>query len=91
MPDNLGSLHERYPLLYALNYVFRWTASKVGALLSVIFATWPSMYDPIKYLLNVEDPQKADELTERWYKAKLKELQFVGLTVSVSSVPLRKG
>ncbi|MCJ1235150.1 hypothetical protein MMC14_003116 [Varicellaria rhodocarpa] len=50
-----------------------------------MFATWPSMYDPVKSLLNAPDETEAEKLTERWMKAKLKELNYVGLTAALIS------
>ena len=52
-------------------------------MLVIVFAPWPSMHDPIKLLLNAQDRELADRLTEKWTVAKLSELQYVGLTVRV--------
>jgi hypothetical protein len=46
-----------------------------------IYAPDPSTYDPIKLLLNEEDPDKRDELTTTWKDNKLSELSFVGVVV----------
>jgi hypothetical protein len=46
-----------------------------------IYAPAPSTYDPIKILLNTEDPDKKDELTTKWKDNKLSELSFVGVVV----------
>ena len=43
-----------------------------------------STYDPIEMLLNAEDPEERDELTERWRDNRLAELSFVGVVVSTS-------
>lgn len=72
---------KRHPCLYGLSWVFIWSASMLGKFLSIIFATWPSMHDPINHLLNAADPEEADKLTEKWTDGKLKELQYVGTTV----------
>lgn len=80
-----------HPYLFALTRTFIWFYAKIREALSIIFATWPSMHDPIKYLLNVADVQEADILTEKWTKAKLKELQYVGLSVRRRSLPIAIG
>ena len=66
---------------FGLRYVFTWPAMTVRQSLTIVFAPWPSMHDPIVVLLNVADQIEADGLTEKWTKGKLKELQYVGLTV----------
>ena len=39
---------------------------------------------PIYKLLNAEEEEERDELTERWKSNKLQELNFVGIVVSHS-------
>ena len=39
------------------------------------------MHDPISNLLNAADAEEADRLTEKWTDAKLKELNYVGISV----------
>ena len=70
-----------HPYLYLFSWLSLWVYAQIRNAFSVVFATWPSMHDPIKSLLNVPDTEEADDLTDRWTKAKLKELEFVGLTV----------
>ncbi|KAF1914821.1 hypothetical protein BDU57DRAFT_589003 [Ampelomyces quisqualis] len=48
-----------------------------------IYAPDPSTYDPIKILLNVEDSDEKDELTQRWKDNKLSELNFVGVVAAL--------
>lgn len=50
-------------------------------ILVVVFAPWPSMQNPVDHLLNISDTEEADKLTEKWTRGKLKELQYVGLSV----------
>jgi len=50
-----------------------------------IYAPNPSTYDPIKIILNTEDEELRDTLTERWRDNKLSELNFVGIVVRTSS------
>lgn len=66
-------------------------ARALRRLLSIVFATWPSMHDPVNYLLNASTDIEADKLTEKWTDGKLKELEYVGLTVRMrrcSELPL---
>ena len=77
----LRQLRDAHPYLFTLSQVFFYFHDQIRNVLSVVFATWPSMHDPIKFLLNVSDEHEADELTEKWTDAKLKELQYVGLSV----------
>lgn len=49
------------------------------------------MHDPVNYLLNASTDIEADKLTEKWTDGKLKELEYVGLTVRMrrcSELPL---
>ena len=62
--------------------VVTWLIAKTREILAVVFATWPSMHDPISDLLNTADAEEADKLTEKWTDAKLKELNYVGISVS---------
>ena len=81
----------RYPYLFCLSWVIRWSAAELRKILAVIFAPWPSMHDPIKYLLNAADKEEADKLTDKWTDGKLKELQYVGLSVrmfNLESTPI---
>jgi hypothetical protein len=59
--------------------------SKVSHLLHFlgggIYAADSSTYDPIEILLNVEDKDERDRLTERWATHKLDELSFIGTVV----------
>lgn len=71
-------------MVEALSYLLRpitWLIAKTRETLAVIFATWPSMHDPISDLLNAADAEEADRLTEKWTDAKLKELNYVGISV----------
>ena len=70
----------RFPLV-RLSSIYIWPAEGLRAGLSVIFAQWPSMHNPVDLLLNAADTEEADRLTEKWTKGKLKELQYVGLSV----------
>ena len=72
---------KKHPHLHALCWPIIFTYREMAGALSVAFAQWPSMHDPVKYLLNASDAQEADKLTERWVEAKLRELNYVGLTV----------
>ena len=67
--------------LLSPGWVINWLIAKTRATLVVIFATWPSMHDPISNLLNAADAEEADKLTEKWTDAKLKELNYVGISV----------
>ncbi|KAK4209373.1 hypothetical protein QBC37DRAFT_324064, partial [Rhypophila decipiens] len=46
----------------------------------IIFAPWPSTYEPIKSLLNAPTAAEKDLLTATWRDRKLAELSFVGIT-----------
>lgn len=61
-------------------YSTYWMYAKVCQGVSIAFAPWPSMHDPIKSLLNA-DGREADDLTLKWKDAKLQELNYVGITV----------
>ena len=61
-----------------------WLIAKTRETLAVVFATWPSMHDPISHLLNAADAEEADRLTEKWTDAKLKELNYVGISVRIT-------
>jgi hypothetical protein len=50
-----------------------------------IYAPDASTYDPIETLLNTEDPEERDRLTERWRDNRLAELSFIGVVVSASN------
>ena len=76
------TLHQQRPTTWHCVKAAYWPYAKIRQWISIMFATWPSMYDPVKSLLNAPDEGEADKLTERWMKAKLKELNYVGLTVS---------
>ena len=78
-----------HPHLFAVARIYRWFYAKVRKGFTVVFATWSSMQNPIDYLLNVRDAREADKLTEKWTKGKLKELQFVGLSVSHTVIQLQ--
>ena len=57
----------------------------IGRLLQIIFAPWPSTYEPVKALLNASSEYEQDRFTAEWRDRKLAELTFVGLTVSFPS------
>ena len=57
------------------------STSLVHALMLSLF-NLKSTYVPIYRLLNTEDEEERDELTERWKDNKLQELNFVGIVVS---------
>lgn len=48
----------------------------------IVFAPWPSTYEPVKSLLNAPSEAEKDQLTATWRDKKLGELSFVGITVS---------
>lgn len=73
----LSQWRRGHPYLFSLGWVF----ILFHKVLTVVFATWPSMHDPINSLLNATDVEEADKLTEKWTDAKLKELNYVGLSV----------
>ena len=78
---HLPTWRRQHPYLFALFWVFIFAAARLRRSLSVIFAPWPSMHDPISHLLNIAEAEEADKLTEKWTDGKLKELQYVGLSV----------
>ena len=43
----------RHPHSFELSWLFIWLYRKIHRAVVIIFAPWPSMHDPIKYLLNV--------------------------------------
>ena len=71
----------RHVYLFRLAWVFVWLATLPRKVFTIVFATWPSMHDPIKDLLNAAEMAEADRLTDKWTDGKLKELQYVGLSV----------
>ncbi|ORY16913.1 hypothetical protein BCR34DRAFT_635325 [Clohesyomyces aquaticus] len=44
-----------------------------------IYAPDASVFDPIEFLLNVQEPSEQDRLTEKWRDNRLSELSFVGI------------
>ncbi|KAH7116099.1 hypothetical protein B0J11DRAFT_571835 [Dendryphion nanum] len=48
-----------------------------------IFAPDASTYDPIEILLNEQDGEERDRLTERWRDNRLSELSFVGVVAAL--------
>ena len=46
-----------------------------------VYAPGSSTHDPIEILLNTEDPDERDRLTEQWRDNRLNELSFVGVVV----------
>lgn len=50
-----------------------------------VYAPGASTHDPIEILLNTEDPEERDRLTENWRDNRLNELSFVGVVVGLSS------
>lgn len=79
--DRLMPWRERHPYLYYPSWVFIWLVRVFRQTLTVIFATWPSMHDPVSQLLNAANEAEADKLTEKWTQGKLQELNYVGLSV----------
>lgn len=77
----LWRLRQDHPFLFWCYCPFVYVYQKIYRAFVVIFAPWPSMHDPIKSLLNEQDRELADRLTEKWTHAKLGELQYVGITV----------
>lgn len=75
--SRISQWRKGHPYLFSLGWAFILFHKS----LTVIFATWPSMHDPINNLLNAIDVEEADKLTEKWTDAKLKELNYVGLSV----------
>lgn len=90
VPDqgHLVLFRSSHRYLYNLRWIFRWSAAMLGEIWTIIFATWPSMRDPVSHLLNATDARDADSLTEKWTKGKLKELQYVGLSVREWTISL---
>ena len=56
-------------------------ARSAARFLQIVFAPWPSTYEPIKSLLNAPTEAEKDLLTAAWRDRKLAELSFVGITV----------
>jgi hypothetical protein len=54
-----------------------------------IYLPDPSTYDPIEILINTEDRNDRNRLTERWRDNKLSELNFVGVVVRIGHDVLR--
>ncbi|KAF2197399.1 hypothetical protein GQ43DRAFT_381101 [Delitschia confertaspora ATCC 74209] len=48
-----------------------------------IYALDGSTYDPIEILLNSEDPEERDILTERWKDSRVNELNFIGIVAAL--------
>lgn len=88
---------KRHPYVFVLGlgWAFIWVAGELQRSWSVVFAQWPSMQNPVDRLLNASDKEEADRLTDKWAKGKLKELNYVGISVCRrlpcdSSINLRK-
>lgn len=79
--EQLTQWWRRHPYLLGPGWIIIWLIAKARGTLAVVFATWPSMHDPISNLLNAADAEEADRLTEKWTDAKLKELNYVGISV----------
>jgi hypothetical protein len=54
-----------------------------------IYLPDPSTYDPVEILINTEDRNDRNRLTERWRDNKLSELNFVGVVVRIGHDVLR--
>lgn len=78
--EQLTQWWKHHPYLLGPGWVIIWLIAKARGSLAVVFATWPSMHDPISNLLNAADAEEADKLTEKWTDAKLKELNYVGIS-----------
>lgn len=78
--EQLTQRWKRHPYLFGPGWIIIWLVAKTRETLAVVFATWPSMHDPISNLLNAADAEEADKLTEKWTDAKLKELNYVGIS-----------
>lgn len=48
-----------------------------------VYAPGASTHDPIEILLNTEDPEERDRLTENWRDNRLNELSFVGVVAAL--------
>ena len=81
-------LQGRRPYFGRFNSIYIRPTKGLRTGLSVIFAPWPSMHNPVDRLLNAADTEEADRLTEKWTKGKLKELQYVGLSVRGNGHPI---
>lgn len=82
--EQLTQWCKRHPYLLGPGRIIMWLIAKTRETLAVVFATWPSMHDPISHLLNAADAEEADRLTEMWTDAKLKELNYVGISVRIT-------
>ena len=80
MQSQLPQWRRRHSFLPNPTSIVSYLHAKTLSTLAVVFATWPSMHDPISNLLNAP-PTEADRLTEKWTDAKLKELNYVGISV----------
>ena len=76
-----GAQRRHHAQFSAFSWVLTWLGTMIRKVLTIAFATWPSMHDPVSHLLNAANGEEADKLTEKWTKGKLKELEFVGITV----------
>lgn len=85
--EQLTQPWKRHPYLFGPGWIIIWLIAKTRETLAVVFATWPSMHDPISNLLNAADAEEADKLTEKWTDAKLKELNYVGISVRETESP----
>lgn len=56
----------------------------VRTLLPLHAASWKASSDPIKRLLNIDDVTEKDRLTTLWKDNSLSQLNFIGVTVSLS-------
>ena len=81
--EQLTQWWKSHPYLLGPGWVIMWLIGKTRETFAVVFATWPSMHDPISHLLNAADAEEADRLTEKWTDAKLKELNYVGISVRI--------
>lgn len=65
--------------------------NKLGILLYFLFggvyALDSSTYDPIEIILNTDDEEEMDRLTERWKETRVNELNFIGIVVSLHYYP----
>lgn len=63
----------------------RWFPKVLNFLWGGIYAPDASTYGPIEILLNTEDVEERDRLTEKWRDNRLNELGFVGVVVRYCS------
>ncbi|KAF2836906.1 hypothetical protein M501DRAFT_1018319 [Patellaria atrata CBS 101060] len=82
-----GTLHrtmgEESENAKARNKAYRGVSSIYGFFRSGIFASDATTYDPIYMLLNADDQEEKDALTEQWRDYKLKELNFIGVMAAL--------